>query len=175
MFRKIMFSLTFVMLAGAASAFSIWSPDLQDGFSNEQVYNGFGCEGENVSPELMWKDAPENAKSFVLMVYDPDAPTGSGWWHWVVTDIPAKVTRISKGASTKGMPDGSIQVETDYGKPGYGGPCPPSGPAHRYIFTLYAMPIESVGATITTAPAMIGFMVNSGNIAKASFTTKYGR
>src|SRR5258705_4509994 len=94
----------------------------------EQVLNGFGCSGGNVSPGLKWSDAPVATKSFALSVYDPDAPTGSGWWHWVVVDIPANARELPKGVGKSGtvtLPGGARQTRTDFGAPGYGGTCPP--------------------------------------------------
>src|SRR5262245_38717869 len=91
------------------------------------VFNGFGCSGKNDSPALDWSGAPKDTKSFALTVYDPDAPTGSGWWHWVVFNIPASITHLDAGASAGALPAGAVQSQTDFGKPGYGGPCPPAG------------------------------------------------
>src|SRR6266571_4858543 len=95
-----------------------------------QVFKGFGCEGKNVSPSLAWRNAPAGTKSFAITVYDPDAPTGSGWWHWIVFDIPADVTSLPAGVGNPASgqtPKGAVQSKNDFGKPGYGGPCPPQG------------------------------------------------
>ena len=106
------------------------SHDLQDGgkLPNRHVFNGMGYDGDNISPHLAWDDVPAGTKSFVVTCFDPDAPTGSGFWHWVVANIPANVTSLALGAGdpSKGlMPAGALEVRTDFGKPGYGGPCPP--------------------------------------------------
>jgi Raf kinase inhibitor-like YbhB/YbcL family protein len=157
------------------------SPDIKHGalMQNEQVFNGFGCSGQNRSPALVWKNPPKGTKSLALTVYDPDAPTGSGWWHWVVYNIPATVTSLPKGAGTpdgKFLPPGSLQVHTDFGGPGYGGPCPPAGDkAHRYIFTIYALKVEKIDLPPNATAAMAGFFIRQNTIGKASITGYYGR
>src|SRR6185312_8861333 len=119
----------FALAPRAASAFTLTSAEVKPGGSiaAEQVYKGFGCTGENVSPSLAWKDPPSGTKSFAVTVYDPDAPTGSGWWHWVVFNLPASTHALPKGAGDaggSGMPAGAVQSRTDFGSAGYGGPCP---------------------------------------------------
>jgi len=164
-----------------AGAFTLSSPTIApDSFlGEEQVYNGFGCSGKNQSPALEWAASPEGTKSFAITVYDPDAPTGSGWWHWVVYNIPANVTEIKAGAGDpagKLLPPGAVQGRTDYGTHAFGGACPPQGDTpHRYIFTIYALKIEKIDVPSDASPALIGFMINSNALAKASFTAKYGR
>ena len=119
-------------------AFELGS-DIKEYFSKSNEFNQFGCNGENISPALFWKDAPKNTQSFVLTIYDIDAP--KGWWHWVVLNIPGDVNSLEKNASmSKKMPKGAIELKNSYGTFGYGGPCPPKGDKpHRYIFTLYAL------------------------------------
>jgi len=157
------------------------SPSVQAGgqLSEKHVFNGFGCNGKNISPELVWEGAPKQTRSFAVTVYDPDAPTGSGWWHWVVLNIPASVTRLAEGAGTAdgaAMPPGSVQVRTDYGVPGFGGACPPVGAKpHRYIFTVYALKTEKIDLPENATAALAGFMIHSNVIEKASFTALYGR
>lgn len=117
----------------AAGSFQLTSTDVKDGrFAPAQIFSGFGCTGGNVSPQLSWRGAPAGTKSFVVTVYDPDAPTGSGFWHWLVINLPASVTSLSTGASrTAALPAGALETRTDFGPPGYGGPCPPAGdPPH---------------------------------------------
>ena len=115
--------ITALLAAGAAASFTLTSPDLSKAkpIGNKHVFNSFGCSGDNVSPALEWKGAPKAAKSFALTVYDPDAPTGSGWWHWVVYNIPAGTTKLDSGAGDakgSGLPIGAVQGNTDFGAPG---------------------------------------------------------
>lgn len=126
-----------------ADDLTLTSSQFQDGdyLADEQVFAGFGCEGQNLSPSLSWSGAPAGTKSFALTVYDPDAPTGSGWWHWVVVNLPATTTSLPKGAGTadgSNLPKGALQVRTDFGAPGYGGPCAPQGD-HRTVICSRSM------------------------------------
>jgi Raf kinase inhibitor-like YbhB/YbcL family protein len=170
-------SLSLMIHAGAQAPapFKLTSSDLKSTFQTSQIYNGFGCTGGNVSPQLSWSGAPAGTKSFALTMFDPDAPTGSGWWHWVVVNIPASATQLAAGASGKSLPAGSLETRTDFGKPGYGGPCPPPGPAHRYIFTIYALKVDKLDLDAQSSGAMAGFMTNQNALAKATFTATYGR
>jgi Raf kinase inhibitor-like YbhB/YbcL family protein len=147
--------------------------------SDEQVFNSFGCSGKNLSPALHWSDAPQGTKSFALMVYDPDAPTGSGWWHWVVYNIPASATDLGTGAGAAAstlLPAGALQGRTDFGTTGYGGPCPPAGDRpHRYIFTLYALKVEKLDVPADASPALIGFNARANMLAAAKITALFGR
>ena len=165
----------------AKTAFRLSSPDFRANgtLSMEQVYNGFGCSGKNVSPELRWSGAPEGTQSFALLVHDPDAPTGgAGWWHWLVLNIPASATGLAKNAGRangRGLPAGAMQVETDFGAPGWGGPCPPAGDKpHRYQFTLYALKTGRIDASPQGA-SLAGFMVNAHTLARATLTGPFGR
>src|SRR5437867_7014714 len=119
---------------GAARAqFKLMSPDIRPNgpIAMEQVFNGFGCSGQNISPALGWSGAPADTKTFALLVHDPDAPTGgAGWWHWLVVNIPAGATQLRKDAGKadgSNLPFGCAQIDTDFGGPGWGGPCPPVG------------------------------------------------
>ncbi len=166
-----------MMLAG----FHLMSADIAQGvmMRNAQVFNGFGCTGENLSPAITWHNPPAGTKSFALMVHDPDAPTGSGWWHWVVYNIPATVSSLAAGAGaadgTK-MPPGAIQGTTDFGTRGYGGPCPPAGAKpHRYFFRLHALKVEKIEVPENATAALVGFNVNANTIAVAEIMAKYGR
>ena len=168
-------------LAPAAGTFTLESPQVKPNatIAEAQVFKGFGCEGGNVSPALSWSNAPAGTKSFALTVYDPDAPTGSGWWHWVMFNIPATVTSLPLGVGNPASgqtPKGAVQSKTDFGKPGYGGPCPPQGDKpHRYIFTVYALKVDKIDADENASGALVGFMLNANKLDKASFTATYGR
>ncbi|MGB1881194.1 MAG: YbhB/YbcL family Raf kinase inhibitor-like protein [Gammaproteobacteria bacterium] len=140
---------------------------------------GFGCSGGNLSPQLSWSGAPAGTESFALTCFDPDAPTGSGFWHWVVANIPADVTSLPLGAGDPAsglMPAGALEVRTDFGKPGYGGPCPPQGAnVHRYIFTLHAVGMKSLPVTADTSAAIVGFYLNFNTLEKVSLIGLYRR
>ena len=164
-----------------AADFKLTSPTIKPGsmLSDAQVFNGFGCTGKNVSPALKWSGAPAGTKGYALTVYDPDAPTGSGWWHWVVYNIPANATELPEGAGTadgKGLPAGSAQGKTDFGAPGFGGACPPKGDKpHRYIFTVYALKTDKLDIPPDGTAALVGFMIHANQLGKATFSAKYGR
>lgn len=179
--KKIICTLALLALPMQALAadFMLTSPQIKEGgtLGAEQVYNGFGCTGPNISPKLEWSNAPEGTKSFAVTAYDPDAPTGSGWWHWVVFDIPATATGIDLNASADGkLPAGAIESVTDFGTPGFGGACPPAGDkAHRYIFTVYALGVEKLGPDAKGMPAFVGFNISGNKLGEASITATYGR
>jgi Raf kinase inhibitor-like YbhB/YbcL family protein len=160
----------------AAAAFDLTSPDIAPGatIGEKFVFKGFGCEGGNLSPALEWSGAPEGTKSFALLVHDPDAPTGgAGFWHWVVTDIPAEVRSLPQGAA---LPEGAREIATDFGAPGYGGPCPPKGDKpHHYNFTLYALKVAKLDLPPKATASLTGFLVNANALGKATLTAIYGR
>lgn len=164
-----------------AGDFSLTSPQLEaNGTMNHaQVFNGFGCTGSNISPELNWSGEPKGTKSFAVTVYDPDAPTGSGWWHWLVFNIPAAVHKLAaeSGNPEKGLlPAGSVQSRTDYGKPGYGGACPPAGDKpHRYRFTVWALDVAELSLDQDVSAAMVGFFLHQHQLGHAAVTVTYGR
>ncbi len=166
--------------AAWAADFTLTSTTIKDGgtLPDKQLLNGFGCTGANISPELQWFDAPRGTKGFALTAYDPDAPTGSGWWHWVVYNIPASVHALPEGAGNPNgtMPAGTVQGRTDFGSPGYGGACPPQnhGP-HRYIFTIFALDVAKLDVPDGCSAAMIGFYLNNHTLKKASLTATYER
>ena len=138
---------------------------------------GFGCAGGNKSPHLAWSGAPAGTKSFAVTCFDPDAPTGSGFWHWVVVNIPPDVTNLPAGAgSGAGLPAGALQTRTDYGAPGYGGPCPPEGDhPHRYLFTVYAVGVDGLPVEPDTSAAVIGFQLHFNTLDKAELMGLYKR
>ena len=165
----------------SAAGFTLTSPDVKPNAMMDKKFefNGFGCAGENKSPALKWTGAPKDTKSFALTVYDPDAPTGSGWWHWSVVNIPASTTELPADAGAVGganLPKGALAVRTDFGQAGWGGACPPEGDKpHRYIFTVYALKTDKLDIPPDATAALAGFMINANQIGKASFTGKYGR
>ena len=172
-------------LVGATSlshgaGFTLSSPDIKAGamIAKSFEFTGFGCTGENKSPALKWSGAPKDTKAFAVTVYDPDAPTGSGWWHWMVINIPADVSELAANAGVVGganLPKGASQARIDYGVAGWGGVCPPEGDKpHRYIFTVHALKGKLDVPADATA-ALTGFMINANSLGKASFTAKYGR
>ena len=165
---------------GAAGKFALTSGELSAGgkIAEAQVFNGFGCKGGNLSPSLSWSGAPAATKSFALMMHDPDAPTGSGWWHWVLYDIPAQQTSLAAGAGDPQkhlLPAGTLQGHTDFGSAGYGGPCPPPGKPHHYYLRLYALKVAKLDVPADATAAYIGFMVRSQSLAKAELMGVYGR
>lgn len=163
-------------LAAAQSAFHLSSADVKTTFAPAQIANTFGCSGGNVSPQLSWTGAPAGTKSFAITLYDQDAPTGSGWWHWVAVNIPASVTQLASGASPSKMPAGTVETRTDFGKPGYGGPCPPPGDKpHHYLFTIYALKVDKLDLDAQASGAMAGFMIRSNSLGSATFTATFGR
>jgi Raf kinase inhibitor-like YbhB/YbcL family protein len=181
--RKILVAtfLAATAVAAHAAGFTLSSPTVKPGsmLTDAQVFKGFGCEGKNISPALKWSGAPAGTKSYAVTVYDPDAPTGSGWWHWVVYNIPASTTELPEGAGGadgKGLPAGAVQGRTDFGAAGFGGACPPAGDKpHRYIFTVYALKTDKIEAPADASAALVGFMINANKLGKASFEAKYGR
>lgn len=182
-------------VAVGAPAFTLSSPDIpaRSTIDNAYVLNGFGCKGQNLSPALVWANPPAGTKSFALQVYDPDAPTGSGFWHWTVYNIPATVTSLPRGAgnSPAGLPAGANGGHSDFfdtgatgGNGNWGGPCPPVGDKpHRYVFTVFALGVDNLHAAAgipkTGSAALHGFVLNKGLgdklLGTASFTAYYGR
>lgn len=158
-------------------AFRLYSHDLQDGakMPAPQVFNGMGYQGDNLSPHLAWDDVPQGSKSFALTVYDPDAPTGSGWWHWVVANIPAEIRELPQGAGSckPDLPTGAVQTRTDFGKVGYGGAAPPPGESHRYQFTIHALDVASIAVDEETSGAMVGFNIHFHSLGNATLTVHY--
>lgn len=180
---RILSILMFLGWAGLIQAadFTLTSPDIQNGaaMSKKQEYKGFGCNGDNISPQLRWSGAPKGTKSFAVTVYDPDAPTGSGWWHWLIFNIPADVHELARGAGNPergSAPAGSVQSRTDFGATGYGGPCPPPGHGvHHYRFTVYALDVERLDIPADAPAAMVGFNLNAHKLGTATIEALYQR
>jgi Raf kinase inhibitor-like YbhB/YbcL family protein len=180
--KKFLVSVAFFAVsAGSAGAFELKSPDVTDGgaIAEKFVYNGFGCAGGDLSPALNWSDPPAGTKSFAVLAHDPDAPTGgAGFWHWVVYNIPATATGLPQGVGKdgKGLPEGAAQVATDFGVPGYGGPCPPKGDApHHYHFTVYALKTDKIELPPHATASLAGFFINANALGKATLTATFGR
>lgn len=166
-------------LSGHASDFKLTSPSLTAGTTmpERHVLNGFGCQGENNSPALHWEAEPAGTQSFAITAYDPDAPTGSGWWHWVVYNLPASTHDLPENASrAPKLPAGSVEGRTDFGSSGYGGACPPAGDKpHRYIFTVHALKVPRIDLPADASAAMVGFMLNMNRLGSASLQVNYQR
>ena len=168
------------LLGATASAqdFKLSSTSIAEGaqLASDFVFKGFGCDGGNRSPQLSWSGAPQGTKSFAITAYDPDAPTGSGWWHWNVVNIPASVTSLALGASGgKTMPAGAVEITNDYGVAGFGGACPPPGNVHRYVFTVHALSTERLDLPDNASNALAGFMIGANTIGSARMTAVYSR
>jgi Raf kinase inhibitor-like YbhB/YbcL family protein len=172
-----------VVSAANAAGMKLTSAEIKNGatIANEQVFKGFGCTGDNISPSLSWSGAPQGTKSFAVSMYDPDAPTGSGWWHWVVFNIPAGTTSLPKGAgdpSKNMMPAGTIQSRTDFGTDGYGGPCPPKGHGtHHYHITVFAVDVDKLpdAQSDNASAALVGYDLHFHTLGKAALVGLYKR
>lgn len=179
MFKKFL-PIIFTLIFGAGvimadSQFVLSSGSIKDNqtLPDEQTFNGFGCKGENISPDLKWSGAPEGTKSFALLVHDPDAPTPNGWWHWLVVNIPFGKTEFKKGE--KPAPP-MLETITDFKTTGYGGACPPVGHGiHHYNFTIYALDVEKLDITADTNPNIVEKTVQSHALSKATITALYQR
>lgn len=165
----------------SGQGFRVTSTDVEQGktLKSAQVFNGMGCTGANTSPALAWTGAPAGTKSFAVTIYDPDAPTGSGWWHWVVYNIPATTTSLPTGAgdaSKNLLPAGAVQGNTDFGAPGFGGACPPPGDkAHHYFITVYALNVDKLDIPANATAAYVGFNLHAHEVGKAVLTALYSR
>ncbi|WP_299263199.1 YbhB/YbcL family Raf kinase inhibitor-like protein [uncultured Psychrosphaera sp.] len=179
---KLLSILLFVLSTPVmASSLTLISNDIaQDKFMDKnQEFNGFGCSGDDLSPHLKWSNAPKGTKSFAITAYDPDAPTGSGWWHWQIINIPTNVMEISAGigsVNSKHLPKGSSQIQNDYGIEGFGGACPPQGHGqHRYRFTVHALSVEKLELPSNASGALTGYMINANTIESSTIQSLYER
>jgi Raf kinase inhibitor-like YbhB/YbcL family protein len=164
-------------------SFTVESTDVADGeqMPDAQVFDGFGMTGQNISPELSWRGFPGETQSFAVTCLDPDAPTGSGFWHLVLLDVPATVTELRTGAASgdlSGLPPGSFCVRNDYGVKAFGGAAPPKGdPPHRYVFAVHALDLPSLageGVGSDVSPAIAGFNLRFHTIARGMIIPVYG-
>lgn len=171
--------LTFSSGIFAQNTFTLSSSSIGGEATVKEEFNGFGCTGNNESPQLSWKNAPEETKSFAITMYDPDAPTGSGWWHWVVFDIPNTINELVANAGNTKLrlaPKQAIQSITDFGVNGYGGPCPPNDHGlHQYIITVHALKTTKLELDKSTNPAVVGYYLWNNTLAKASIVMYYQR
>ncbi len=161
-------------------SFTVESDDVADGtqLSDAHVYNGFGMSGQNISPHLRWSGFPTETRSFAVTCFDPDAPTGSGFWHMVLVDLPATTTELPRGAANGDpaeLPKGAFFVRNDYGSKDFGGAAPPAGdPPHRYVFTVYALDVDTLGIDSDVSPAVAGFNLGFHTLARAVIIPVYG-
>ena len=168
-----------VGFAARAEEFRLTSPDISEGgtIKAEQLNKGSGCTGGNISPALRWSGAPPGTKSFAITLFDPDAFSSSGWWHWIIIDIPANVTELPKNAGDPKRhlaPKGSLQTKTDFGTPGYGGPCPPTGDdEHRYVFKIYALKVDKL--PVKPESGAIPLHLHFHSLAQATLSGVYSR
>jgi len=171
----------FSVMPVLADSLTVTSQDIEQGkpMNKAQEFNGFGCAGDDRSPHLKWSGAPEGTKSFAITAYDPDAPTGSGWWHWQAVNIPVAVNELAAGAGQPGanrMPEGSMQIENDYGSRGFGGACPPQGHGvHRYRFTVHALSTDKLELPENASGALAGYMINAHTLESATLEALYQR
>ena len=174
-FLPILLGLSLHVGAHAAD-FSVTSADIAPGqtLAPAQVFQGFGCTGGNQSPQLSWHGAPAGTQSYAITMYDPDAPTGSGWWHWSVFNLPSSTTSLA--AASANLPAGAVQGRNDYGDSAFGGACPPPGERpHRYQITVWALKTDKLPLDRHASGAMLGYMLNANALGKAQLTGLYGR
>lgn len=169
-------SLASMALLGATNAisapeFTLESPDLvaEKSIRPFQYWDQFGCEGNSTRPTLVWSNAPTQTKSFAVTFYDQDAPTGSGFWHWQVYNLPKDTTRLAET-----LPSQAIEGNTDLGKPGYFGPCPPIGRKHKYTFTVHALDVDTLPVPAGVTAPLTGFFIHQHSLAQATLSVYAG-
>ncbi|MFI7547850.1 YbhB/YbcL family Raf kinase inhibitor-like protein [Actinoplanes sp. NPDC049599] len=153
-------------------AFTLTSADVTDGRPLDELYAHTSVGGKNLSPQLSWSGFPAETRGFVVTCFDPDAPTGSGFWHWVAVNLPASVTELDRGADP--LPDGAFTVRNDYGDTGYGGAAPPPGDRpHRYVFAVHALDVDRLEVSEGATPAYVGFNLAFHTLARATLRATY--
>lgn len=164
-------------LLPAVPAFSLTSDDIVDGQPLGSAYVHSSAGGGNVSPGLRWSGQPADTRGFVVTCFDPDAPTGSGFWHWVLVNVPATTVALPSGAgSGDGPPAGAFHVRNDYGTREYGGAAPPPGDRpHRYVFAVHALDVDQLDVTAEVSPAVVGFNLAFHTLARATLRATYQR
>ena len=171
-------ALAAALAGGAAHAaeFELSSPDVRQmqPIAPAYYWNNFGCSGENMAPRLEWKNPPAGTRSYAVTLHDDDAPTGSGFWHWVVYDIVADADGLAGGKNGGALPAGAVQGNTDLGKSGFFGPCPPVGREHRYRWTLHALKVDKLPVAADASPALVGFILWQNRLAEVSLTVTAG-
>ena len=162
-------------------SFEVTSTDVAEGekLQNAQVSGIFGAGGQDISPQLSWSGFPEETKSFAVTVYDPDAPTAAGFWHWAVLNIPVTTTELATGAGDdtgSGLPAGAIQLKNDGGVRQFLGAAPPEGHiAHRYFVVVHAVDVESLDVPEDATPTVLGFNLFFHTLARAQIVPVYQR
>ena len=157
-------------LLPSVPSFTLESDDFADGEPLDSDYAHPSAGGKNVSPQLRWSGFPDETNGFAITCFDPDAPTGSGFWHWVCVNVPASVTEVSRGAGDgDGLPDGAFHVRNDFSEPAYGGPAPPGGDRpHRYVFAVHALDVDQLDVTEEVSAAYVGFNLTFHTLARAT-------
>jgi Raf kinase inhibitor-like YbhB/YbcL family protein len=180
-FKLISVLLLSISASAFAGPFTLSSDDISAGefMTKKHEFNVFGCSGDDLSPHLKCSNAPQGTKSFAITAYDPDAPTGSGWWHWQVVNISKNVSEIATDAGNTKQdlaPQGSMQIANDYGSQGFGGACPPSGHGvHHYRFTIHALSVEKLELPEGASGALAGYMINANTIETSTIESLYQR
>lgn len=155
-------------------SFAVTSQDVTDGEPMDQMFAHPGLGGQNLSPQLSWSGFPAGTRSFTVTCFDPDAPTPSGFWHWLAVNLPASVTELARGAGTQPLPGHAFALRNDYGEVGYGGPYPPAGDRpHRYYFVVHAVDVDGLDVTAGASAAVTSFNLAFHTLARAILTPTY--